>query len=49
MPTLAHYCEECDSEYQIKYELEKCEDSPHYCPFCSSYILEDDAVKDEDE
>ena len=50
MPTLVHTCDECDSEFQIKYEIDKTEDSPHYCPFCSSYILEsDEANEDEDE
>jgi hypothetical protein len=42
MPTLVHSCEECSSEFQLKYDISKCDDDPIYCPFCSAYILEGD-------
>ena len=41
MANLHHTCDNCDSEFTIKYNEEKCEDDPIYCPFCSEYILLD--------
>ena len=49
MPTLSHICDDCDSEFQIKYDINKTDDSPHYCPFCSSYILENDDLQGEED
>jgi predicted nucleic acid-binding Zn-ribbon protein len=49
MKTINHTCDECDSEFQIRYDVEKCEDSPTFCPFCSSYILDKDEYVDDDE
>jgi predicted nucleic acid-binding Zn-ribbon protein len=50
MPTINHKCAECDSEFQLKYDINNCEDDPHFCPFCSSYILEDEGQDiDEDD
>lgn len=48
MIRLTHYCSDCDSKFSINYNPEDCEDSPHYCPFCSSYILENESEQDED-
>lgn len=41
MANLHHTCDNCDSEFTIKYNEEKCDDDPIYCPFCSEYILLD--------
>lgn len=41
MVNLHHTCDNCDSEFTIKYNEEKCDDDPIYCPFCSEYILLD--------
>ena len=38
MPTLVHTCDECDSEFQLKYDIDKCDSDPTYCPFCSDPI-----------
>lgn len=45
---MKHHCTECESKFIIQYKEEDCEDNPHYCPFCSSYILEDEVEQDED-
>ena len=42
MATLNHNCEDCSSSFTIKYDVNKCDDDPIYCPFCSAYILEGD-------
>ena len=42
MATLVHSCEDCNSSFTIKYDVNKCDDDPIYCPFCSAYILEGD-------
>ena len=48
--TNIHYsCEECGSEFSIKYNEEVCESDPLHCPFCSAYILESEEYDDEDE
>jgi hypothetical protein len=48
MATLQHYCDNCDSEFSIRYDVEKCADDPHFCPFCSEYIIQD-TTEDEDD
>ncbi len=50
MASLHHICDDCNSEFTIKYNEEACDDDPIYCPFCSSYILlENDEIQtDED-
>ena len=50
MATLNHTCNDCDSEFTIKYNEELCDDDPIYCPFCSAYLLlENDATQDDDD
>jgi len=46
---IKHQCSECDSEYTIEFSLEDCEDNPTYCPFCSSYIQEDEVEQQDDD
>ena len=50
MATLNHTCDNCESEFTIKYNEELCDDDPIYCPFCSEYILLDseNIPKDDD-
>jgi len=48
MKIINHYCEECDSEFTIKYDEEQCESDPLHCPFCSSYLFEIETKNDED-
>jgi len=50
MATLHHICDECGSEFTLKYDEEQTEDSPHYCPFCGEMLIDtDDINEDEDE
>jgi rRNA maturation endonuclease Nob1 len=49
MVTLHHICEECTSEFTVKYDEELCDDSPHFCPFCGEMLVETEEVQDEDE
>jgi hypothetical protein len=42
-------CDNCDSEFTIKYDPEACEDDPRFCPFCGEMLIEFDTVDDEDE
>lgn len=39
MSKLHHTCNNCDSEFTIRYDQENCESDPVYCPFCAEYIL----------
>lgn len=41
MPLLKHSCEVCDSVFTITFDEVECEDTPHYCPFCGEYTLDD--------
>jgi len=45
---IKHKCHDCESSFKITYDEEHCEDSPTYCPFCSSYIIEDEIEQDDD-
>lgn len=49
MMTVNHSCDECGSEFTIKYDQELCEDDPQYCPFCGEMLIEFESVDDEDE
>ncbi len=50
MASLHHICDDCNSEFTIKYNEEACDDDPIYCPFCSSYILlEGDELQDDED
>ena len=50
MATLNHTCDNCESEFTLKYNQDLCEDDPIYCPFCSSYILlESNELQDDDD
>jgi hypothetical protein len=48
MATLNHTCDQCDSQFTIRYDEEVCEDSPQYCPFCSEMIIEFEQVDDDE-
>jgi len=49
MTVLKHYCEECDSKFSIQYDEREVEDNPQYCPWCSSYLIEDDSKEYDDD
>jgi len=50
MVTLHHICDECGSEFTIKYDEDQTEDSPHYCTFCGEMLIDtEDISEDEDE
>jgi len=49
MTTIHHSCEECGSEFTIKYNENECESDPLHCPFCSAYMLESKKYDDEDD
>ena len=49
MASLHHICDNCGSEFTIKYDENQAEDSPHYCPFCCEMIVDIDEIEDEDE
>jgi predicted nucleic acid-binding Zn-ribbon protein len=48
MKILKHYCSDCDSKFKIEFDELKCDDNPQYCPFCSTYIMEDELEQDDD-
>lgn len=48
MATLHHHCEECNSEFSIKYDEEQCESDPQNCPFCGEYIYDLGEVDDDE-
>jgi predicted nucleic acid-binding Zn-ribbon protein len=48
MINVKHTCGSCDSQFTINYNDMECEDSPHFCPFCGEYLIEDDfEIEDE--
>lgn len=34
-----YHCDHCESKFKIIYEEDSCDDRPHYCPFCSEYLI----------
>ena len=49
MAQIKHICSECESKFYIVYDLDECEDSPGFCPFCAANILDLDFSEDEEE
>lgn len=49
MNSISHTCDNCDSEFTIKYNEENVADDPHYCPFCAEMIVDVDNLDDDDE
>ncbi len=49
MSTKHHVCDNCNSEFKIKYDESQCESDPIYCPFCSEYMIETDDYGDDDD
>lgn len=48
-PTNLHrICDNCDSEFYLKYDSEQVEDDPSYCPFCGELLIEFE-ITDDDE
>lgn len=49
MITLHHICDNCSSEFTIKYDETQCESDPLHCPFCSEYMIETDEYGEDDD
>ena len=48
MTNINHTCENCDSEFTIKYDKELCESDPFFCPFCAEVLFFDDSEIDDE-
>lgn len=42
MTKLQRTCDECDSKFTIQYDENLCEDDPTFCPFCASYLIDEE-------
>lgn len=49
MEAMHHTCDNCDSEFTVKYDEEKVADSIKYCPFCAEILVDFEKVEDDDE
>jgi hypothetical protein len=49
MASLKHTCDNCESEFTIRYDEEQAADEPHYCPFCAEMIVDVDELNEDDE
>jgi DNA replicative helicase MCM subunit Mcm2 (Cdc46/Mcm family) len=48
MAALHHTCDNCDSEFTVKYDEEVCDDSPHFCPFCGEMLVDFEEIEDDE-
>ena len=48
MTNLHHVCDNCGSEFTIKYDDSQTESDPLHCPFCAEYIVESEEVDDDE-
>ncbi len=46
--TVSLFCEECGAEFHVEHEM-GLQYIPHYCPFCSEQLPDDDIIKIEEE
>jgi predicted RNA-binding Zn-ribbon protein involved in translation (DUF1610 family) len=50
MATLHHVCDECGSDFTLRYDESQTEDAPHYCAFCGEMMIDvDENYEDDDE
>jgi DNA replicative helicase MCM subunit Mcm2 (Cdc46/Mcm family) len=49
MEAMHHTCDNCDSEFTVKYDEELVDDKPQFCPFCSELLIDFEKVEDDDE
>lgn len=49
MTRLKHECESCDSKFSISFDELETDSDPSYCPFCASYIIDNDETDDDDD
>lgn len=49
MEAMHHTCDNCDSEFTVKYDEEKVEDTPQFCPFCGELLIDFEKIEDEDD
>jgi DNA replicative helicase MCM subunit Mcm2 (Cdc46/Mcm family) len=49
MKSLRHLCDNCGSDFTIKYDDAQCETDPLHCPFCAEYIVDSEEINDDDE
>jgi DNA replicative helicase MCM subunit Mcm2 (Cdc46/Mcm family) len=49
MQTIHHICDNCDSDFTVKYDEEYVEDSPQFCPFCGEFLIDFEKIEDEDD
>lgn len=49
--TEKHFCNDCESEFKIVFELENTSGYPKFCPFCNSELEDEDdeALQNKDE
>ena len=48
MASIHHTCDNCDSEFTVKYDEESTDDDPHFCPFCGEMLIDIDEVDDDE-
>ena len=48
MATVSQTCDNCDSEFTIKYDIDTCDDDPQFCPFCGEMLIEFESVEDDE-
>ena len=49
MEAMHHTCDNCDSEFTVKYDEELVDDKPQFCPFSSELLIDFEKVEDDDE
>jgi DNA replicative helicase MCM subunit Mcm2 (Cdc46/Mcm family) len=49
MASVKHICDNCDSEFVIKYDEEQTDSDPGFCPFCAEMIVDVDNLDEDDE
>ena len=49
MANLHHTCDNCSSEFTIKYDEDQTEDKPSFCPFCAEMIIDVDEYDEYDD
>ena len=50
MASVKHSCDNCGSNFTIRFDEDQVEDNPSFCPFCAEMIVDiDELDEDEDE
>jgi len=49
MASIKHSCDNCGSNFTIRFDEDQVEDNPSFCPFCAEMFVDIDELEEDDD